>query len=458
MSILVPQIPHIALAERLLDQLKQCRGASRYWVAYSGGLDSHVLLHVLSQFQYQLIPSRVHAAYINHGLNPQADAWARHCGEICAQLKVPFQTIDVDATPLPGESPEAKARQARYSALKRLVREGDCLLTAHHKDDQLETLLLQLMRGSGPKGLAAMPVVANFGGGEHLRPLLTCTREEIHAYAYHHQLKWIEDDSNQNAQFDRNFLRHDIIPRLKLRWPSLLQTANRTAALCAEASELLEHEAARDIRRLTTQGSDALDVAGLCQLSAPQMRNVLRHWIHARGFLLPSKAQLNSVVINVIKATNDAVPLVAWKGCEVRRYRNMLHIMPPLHEHNKAQVIAWNASDVLVIDGVGTITVQQMPGQGIASKYVAKNKLTIRFRQGGEKIKPVGADHHRSLKKLLQEHGVPPWLRERIPLLYVNDQLAAVGQMAVDDRFKTNAAEQGILINWQPAECCAPLS
>jgi len=440
------------LADRLLDQLKQHHGTLRYWVAYSGGVDSQVLLHAMAQIQYQFTSASVHAVYVNHGLNPRSDDWSRHCGQVCEQLKIPFQSIDVDATALPGESPEAKARQVRYGALKRLIREGDCLLTAHHKDDQLETLLLQLMRGSGPKGLAAMPSAVKFAAGYHLRPLLTCKREDIQAYAHHHKLKWIDDDSNQNIQFDRNFLRHEIIPALKQRWPSLLQTANRTASLCAEASELLENEAQRELRELTAQAPDALDMTGLCQLSAAKMRNVLRYWIHSLGFLLPSQAQLNSVIVNVVKAANDAVPLVSWQACEIRRYRSTLYIMPPLNAHNPEQIVAWNAHDALIISGVGEISARRQPGEGVASKYITQSNATIRFRQGGERIKPQGGAHHRQLKKLLQELGVPPWLRERIPLLYINDCLAAVGQLIVDDAFKTSAAEEGLIINWQPIE------
>ncbi|NOZ52750.1 MAG: tRNA lysidine(34) synthetase TilS [Gammaproteobacteria bacterium] len=441
------------LTSRLLTQLQLHHGVQRYWVAFSGGIDSQVLLHVLAQRRYQLESAvDVHAVYVNHSLNPLSDDWALHCQQICEKFKIPFQCIDVNATPLPGESPEAKARQVRYDALMAVVREGDCLLTAHHQDDQLETLLLQLMRGSGPKGLAAMPMMAKFGEGCHLRPLLTSSRKEIHAYALRHKLKWIEDDSNQNVKFDRNFLRHEIIPTLKQRWPSLLRTANRTATLCAEASMLLENEAQRNLIGLITQAPNGLDITGLRRLSAAQRRNVLRSWIHSRGFLLPSQAQLNSVIVNVIDAASDAMPMVRWQSCEIRRYRHTLYIMPPLSTHNSRLVLNWSTHSVLTIDGVGEISSRSASANGIATKYITADNATIRFRQGGEKIKPLGCHHHRPLKKLLQELGVPPWVRERIPLLYINGNLAAVGQFFIDEAFKTSAGEAGITINWQPVE------
>jgi len=211
-------------------------------IAYSGGLDSHVLLHAVAAMRAELTGCEFIAVHINHGLSEKAGQWTKHCANQCEVLNITFAHINVDAKNKTGESPEAVAREVRYQAFREFMQPGDCLLTAHHQDDQAETLLIQLLRGAGPRGLAAMPYYSDFAEGWHARPLLNFSRDELHEYAQQtfsqNQSAWIDDESNSDTRFDRNFLRHEIIPKLKARFPGMAATLSRSAGLCAEASGL----------------------------------------------------------------------------------------------------------------------------------------------------------------------------------------------------------------------------
>ena len=441
--------PHSKVVQSVLSCLKQAADIKRYWLAYSGGIDSHVLLHVLAKHQHKFSEVSFNAVHINHALNPQADQWAEYCRKVCEELQIYYVGIDVDATPLTGESPEAKAREARYQAIIRLIRQGDCLLTAHHQDDQVETLLLQLMRGSGPKGLAAMPQWTTFGAGYLARPFLQVRREDLHAYAVANKLKWINDESNLDTRFDRNFIRHEIIPKLAQRWPSLAQTISRSARYCAEAVELLDDAAEQCLREINPEQHLYLSVDKLLQLSKAQQRNVIRHWINQHHMNTPSSTQLEQVIEQVLTAVPDSMPQVSWEGCEIRRYRNHLYVMPSLQPINADQDISWDITKPINIEGIGELHAKSSIGTGLAKKYVSSGGVSIRFRKGGETIQPVGKTQHHALKKLFQEQGIPPWIRDRIPLIYINDQLAAVGEMFMSQQFHAAEGEDGYIIQWE---------
>ena len=306
--------PLSQVVQAVLESLAKLGDVKRYLVAFSGGIDSYVLLHVLAAHRHQLGDVDLQAVHINHALNINADQWASRCQAMCEKLKVGFVGIDVDATPGPGESPEARARTVRYEAISRLVRPGDCILTAHHQDDQVETLLLQLMRGSGPKGLSAMPEVSTFNDGRIARPLINVRRDAIQTYAVKHQLKWIDDDSNRDIKFDRNFIRHEIIPRLQQRWPSLSQTVSRSARYCAEASEILESTAREAIEKINPSGDDALSISALQQYSTVEQRNILRYWFQQRGLNTPSSSQLDQAIEQMLTAAVDATPHLSGKA------------------------------------------------------------------------------------------------------------------------------------------------
>jgi tRNA(Ile)-lysidine synthase len=432
----------------LLAALPFTAQIERYRLAYSGGLDSHVLLHALASQRDRLHGAELVAVHVDHGLSPNAKQWAEHCAQQCAALGIELLQLSVDAGAEPGESPEAAARHARYRAFAELMHEGDCLLTAHHQDDQAETLLLQLLRGAGPRGLAAMPLWADFAAGWHVRPLLTVSRDALQAYAQQHDLHWVDDESNFDTGFDRNFLRHEILPALKQRFPAAAATLSRSAQHCAEAAQLLAEAAAVDATGAALP-SGALSVSALQKLGEMRARNLLHHWIHAAGLPMPSAAHLKRVWEDAIGAAQDSNPLVCWPGAEVRRYRDALFLSAPLVTHDAGQHYDWDLAGPLDISGLGTLRSEVRTGWGLSVKALEDKKLRVRFRQGGETIRPAGRAGHHALKTLLQEAGVPPWQRERLPLLYVDDELVAVADLWVAEEYAAQGEEPGVRLYWE---------
>ncbi len=432
---------------RILEGLPR---AACYHAAYSGGRDSHVLLHVLASSRRQL-PGELRAIHVNHGLQPHAARWARHCRAVCGALSVPLTVVEVDARADSGESPEAAARRARYQAFARLVGEGDCLLTAHHRDDQAETLLLQLLRGSGPHGLAGMPPQAPFGQGLHARPLLDCTRAQLAAYAAAQGLEWIEDPSNRDTGLRRNFIRHQVMPVLAAQWPAVAETLSRGAAHCAEAAHLLDDLAAGDLRRVEGRQPGQLELAALLDLDEARQRNVIRYWIRSQHLPLPRQAHMERIQRDVLHAAPGRSPRVCWAGAEIRRYRNALYAMRPLPSFDNTVVLPWNMERPLHLPGdLGRLAAVMEEGGGLAPDIRQRDDITVRFRLGGEACRPAGRGHVLSLKKLFQERGIPPWRRERIPLLYAGGQLAAVVGLCVCEPFTAGRAEPGLALRIQP--------
>ncbi|MFC1589832.1 tRNA lysidine(34) synthetase TilS, partial [Pseudomonadota bacterium] len=363
----------------------------------------------------------------------EADQWSSHCAEVCEALEMPFKTLHVDASKLSGESPEETARKARYAALKSELEPGDCLLTAHHQDDQSETVLLQLFRGAGSAGLAAMPVIRESHQTFHARPMLSFGRDEIHDYAIEHDLKWVEDPSNVDTDFDRNLLRQDIIPVIQKRWSRLGDSLSKVAIQQQDALEIIEAMAAIDLASLITQSAHTIDITGLLKLSRARQLNLLRYWIHQNAPDIPSANVLHQVMQSVLHAAEDAIPEVCWGQSEIRRYQGKLYCLKQV-EHNASETFDWCPKEKLVLAHLGIeLLAEQGHSQGLKHELLAKT-LKVAFRQGGEKIRPAGRKNTHSLKKLLQEAGIPPWQRSRIPLLYLGDQLIAVaGYWLADD-------------------------
>ncbi len=410
--------------ESLSQTLKSLDSSNALTVGFSGGLDSTVLLHALSMLRRQqgIVVSAVH---IHHGLQQQADVWSAHCARICDEFGVPCEVIRVDATAQPGESPEAAARKARYEALCSRLTDNDFLLTAHHQDDQAETLLLQLLRGAGPAGLSSMPAKSAFGKGWHVRPLLAVSRDELAAYAEQHDLAWIDDESNADIGLDRNYLRHEVIPVLKRRWPAAAYTIARAASHQAGAQHLLKELAQGDLSQLAGSTPATLSAGGLKRLSIERQRNALRSWLHVHELNMPTLAQLEEIRHQMLSPRCDIEPCVHWEGGEVRRYRDDLYAMKPQGMHDASQVFLWDMRQPLPLVGLGiTLDAATLAAQGLTQ--VTDNYLIVKFRQGGERCKPKGRAHHHELKKLFQEAGVPPWQRARIPLLYAGERLVMV--------------------------------
>jgi tRNA(Ile)-lysidine synthase len=436
--------------DRLLEIISTLPAASRYWVAYSGGMDSQVLLHALSALAPRL-DAPLHAVHVNHGLQQQAEVWSQRCTAFCRERQVPISVVRVEAAPGKGESPEAAARDARYRALSEQMGQGDILFTAHHQDDQAETVLLQLLRGSGPSGLAAMTTLMEFSPGYLVRPLLQFSREQLAVYAEGQGLTWVEDDSNRDTSFDRNYLRQKVMPLLRERWPALGRTLSRSARHCGDAQQLIDTLANQALDGLLDGERNSLDLAGLAALPSAEARAVLRAWIRGRGFPLPDTARLDRVLAEMAPAGEDRNPMIHWPGAELRRFRGRLYLGFPQPDMDPATLLEWDGEGPLELPaGLGRLHGEQGSG-GISLKHWRSGRIQIRFRAGGERCRPVGRGKSRELKKLLQEFDIPPWERERIPLVVIDGRLAAVGDLLLCEPFQAGEGEQGIRLRWERA-------
>ncbi len=419
----------------------------RFLVAFSGGMDSTVLLHSLAA-STDKHRTPILAIHINHGLHDEASEWATHCRTLAANLEVPFVSETVGIDDNSGLGPEAAARQARYDAFRPFVEEGDWLLSAHHEDDQAETLLLNLMRGSGLAGLAGIGAIQSFAHGMLVRPLLGVSGASIEAYAEEHKLRWISDPSNLDTRFDRNFLRQEIIPALAQRWPGVSVRLGRSAELAGEASELLNDLAELDLDAVSTGAKpDRLDIDGLKSLSEKRQRNVLRYAARKCGLPAPPATRLYQITHELIPAREDAQPLVGWPGAEIRRYRDKLYLLAETKPEEKPAVTELTADGCWLDLGTGKGQMRLEAGiDGGIDREAVKGGLSLRFRRGGEEFCPAGRKRTHKLKKLLQEDGVVPWMRQSIPLLYSGDCLVAVGDLWVAaDASKAN----GYGVHWR---------
>jgi len=343
------------------------------------------------------------------------------------------------------DGPEAAARRARYACLARLLEPGEVLLTAHHRDDQAETVLLQLLRGAGVHGLAGMPPLAPFAAGFHARPLLGFPRAALETYARAQGLSWVEDPSNRAPGIDRNRVRHRVLPLLRERWPVADRQLAQAARHAAEAAALLDEQAGADLTACT--GNDGgLRVSRLRQLSSARRRQLLRYWIRSRGFRVPSTRQLELLLTQLEIEPRTRRAVVRWRGAELRRYRDAL-VLRAVAARPAAGAVVWDGVQPLLLPSIGRqMRLAPALGQGLARARVDGAVLSVRFRRGGEVCRLPGRSHHHKLKKLLQQAGVPPWERERLPLLYVNDTLAAVGDRWVCEPFAARWDEPGLVI------------
>ena len=404
-------------------------GYQRILIAYSGGMDSQVLLHLCASVP-QLRDS-ITAIHIHHGLQKQADSWAEYCRQQSATSGVKFTLIKVDAHPYTGESPEAAARAARYQALSQEMQAGDVLLLGQHREDQLETVLLQLFRGGGIAGLAAMPASMPFATGTLLRPLLSLAKQEIQAYAIAHQLSWVDDPSNFSTDYDRNFLRLDIIPLLKQRWPSLDKAVARTAEHCAAANHLLNTCMAEHLHAMLDQKTQSLSLLQWQQYDVHQQHGLLRLWLQNFGLQAPSQAALHALIQQVILARADANPQQFLQGWTIRRYRQRLYAMPQQCTQAFTEELEWSqAKPTILLNNAYQLS--RIPAhKGIAQQLWQQSKITLQPRSGGEVLQLQGRRGHHSLKKLFQEAAIPPWERDSRPLIYINGRLAAVAGLWV---------------------------
>ncbi len=410
-------------------------------------MDSHVLLHAMHVLSPHLGASEVKAVHINHGLSDKAGSWSRHCEQVCRGLAIPCEIITLGGERPVGQNIEAKARELRYRALASVMDQGHVLLTAHHQDDQAETVLLQLLRGAGPRGLSAMPACIEFGKGWLIRPLLAFSREQLTLYAHAEQLQWIEDESNVDMRFGRNYLRRNVMPILRERWPGMGTTLTRAARYQSDVAELIEQLGERDLDSVYDAERRTLSAKGLRQLNKVRRELVVRAWTRLLRLPTPSADHVRHILTDIVESSWDGVPCVAWAGAEVRRYRDAIYGMRPLPKIDPSLALSWNLVKPLKLS-TGTLEAKRVKGSGIKMTYCRDGKVSVRFRRGGERIRPAGRLHTRPLNKLFQEAGIPPWQRDRIPLVYLEDDLAAVAGLWIGDTFKADDQEEAWKINW----------
>jgi tRNA(Ile)-lysidine synthase len=425
---------------RRLAQLLPELPRRRVCVAFSGGADSTALLAALAQLKRPGLTVR--ALHVDHHLQPGSARWSAHCRRVARQLGVTLRVRNIQVPRRRGESLEAAARQARYNALAAALAEGEVLLTAHHADDQLETVLLQLLRGSGIAGIAAMPAVAPFARTLLVRPLLEIAGEELRAWLRSEGIAWVEDDSNADERLDRNYLRARVLPLLRARWPAAAASVARSARHAAEAQRLLDALGAADAARAAV--GPALSAQVLRTLPADRRRNVLRHWIAVAGFLAPPSRRLQEISGALLAARPDTQPFVAWGGVRVQREKDLLVLRPgPAHTGSAGAEPAhasptepplswrWQRQRTFALPR-GSLTLKS-DARGPLDLEALAPLLTLRERRGGERLRPVRGGPRRALKGLLQEARIPVEERARLPLLFAGERLLAVADLWLDE-------------------------
>lgn len=418
---------------------------ARYLVALSGGLDSTVLLHALAATRDRHV-APLCALHVDHGLHPESGRWAASATGFAASLGVPCEVVEVSVGTGEGKGPEAAAREARYAAIETRLEAGDWVLSAHHADDQAETLLLNLLRGSGPDGAAGMPPFRDLGQGFLVRPLLTIAHDELAAYAAAHALTWIDDPGNADLRLDRNYLRHEVLPRLSARWPKAGTKLSRSTELLREAAFLLREIDDRDIDAMTTSPG-ILPAAGLRNMPLERRAGILRRAVDRAGLPNLPAVSYVEIVTSLLDARADSNPVVRWPGAECRRFRDNLYLLAPAPEPVFDGRKLRPGEPVDLGAGLGTLSLELCDGRGIAPE-LAEAGLVLRRRQGGEVIRPLGDAHSRKLKKLLQDRGVFPWRRDALPLLYAGEDLVAVADLWID---AGASASPGFSVCWHEA-------
>ena len=414
---------------------------ARLALGLSGGLDSVVLLHVLLGLRDQH-PFELRAVHVHHGLSPRADDWADFCAQLCASHAVELNIHRVRVARDDAAGIEAAARRERQRIFAAL--DADFLLTAHQQDDQAETLLLQLLRGAGPKGLAAMAELQRRAGwrAAQLRPLLGVARCDLLDYAQAQGLAWVDDESNQDTRYRRNALRQQVMPLLAAHFPGSGATLARAAALQADAAELLDDLARLDA--VEAIAGDRLDCAALAGLSRPRARNLLRHFIERHGHTLPSARRLDEALHQLLDAKNDARVCVRLGQGELWRFRGGAYLVPLAPA--PAAPVRWQGEASLWVPAAGVeVRMKAVIGTGLKRAVLTASEVALGVRQGGERLRLHAGGPHRSLKNLLQEHAIPPWQRDRLPLLWCDGRLAWAASIGLDADLLAAPGEPGVL-------------
>ncbi|MAZ88511.1 MAG: tRNA lysidine(34) synthetase TilS [Cellvibrionaceae bacterium] len=443
-------MPQLSETSLVLDTLRRFvvehPQVKRWLVAYSGGLDSSVLLKALRELQLDV---EVEAVHVNHGLSDHANAWQDHCQRCCQELGVKLHTQSVEVQ-RQGRGLEDAAREARYSVFESLMDADTALLLGHHADDQAETLMMRLMRGSGTRGMAGIQASRPLAQGILCRPLLSLEQEQLRQQAQAWQLRWIDDESNDSDAFDRNFLRLAVIPALKQRWPHLAQRAAQTAHWCREADQLVLEVAAEDLARVQPRSERlgaSLDWTVWRDLSDYRRGNLLRLWCESQRLDLPERVHLDELSTQFLRQSPDSSGEVCWGNVCIRYFRQRLYCLaadasvslaelPKPIEGWLGEPMAW---------GGGEISLQPVAEGGFR---LPREGFDVSLREAGERCHPSWRDRSQTLKKLLQESQLEPWLRGIVPCLRERHQLAVVGDLWHCQGWQAEG-ERGYRLHWQ---------
>ena len=414
-----------------------------FCVAYSGGVDSHVLLVLMARLRDERRSFSLRAVHVDHSMQVDSRSWAEHCRKVCRDLRVPLEVCE--CTVKAGSSgPEASARRARYQQFSQILHKGEHLLLAQHAEDQAETFLLQALRGSGPDGLAGMPGKRVFAEGMMTRPLLGCSQQSLLDTARVLALDWVEDPSNQQLQFDRNFLRLRVMPIIKARWPAATHTLGRSAMRSAAASQALMSMAQQDLDSIKVAGKPELRVSALKRLPDERSFTAIRLWVRQRGLQMPRLQDLIQVHSDIIDAGHDTHGVVNVRDYEFRRHRDSLYLLMPTSDVAPFRY-TWDApfDDLFIAETGATITASECFRQGI--RLPDSGSVVVKSRAGGELIRLGNPPFHKAVKKILQESSAPPWQRAAIPLIYINEELAVVWQLAVAANYQRKTSVGNII-------------
>ena len=415
--------------------------AAALCVAFSGGPDSTALLHALAQLP--AARSRgLRALHVDHGLHADSAAWAEHCLRFCATQALPCDVLRVQVDTGKGDGLEAAARRARYDALATHLHEGEWLLLGHHRDDQVETVLLKLLRGAGPDALGGMRALRPFGYSQLWRPMLGLSRRQLRDYVEVHALSCIDDPSNADTQLARNHLRHAILPQLMQHWPQATDSILHSAALCRAAADTLRTRWLTAFDALHDPATGTLDAAGWLALDSALREPLLDHWLHARNLPAPTTAQRRQIE-RQCSARAGQLPCIRWAGAELHIWKQRLWALPPAQAVDSDWHASWHGEPLPLPDG------GQLSLTAAATRLA--EPLAVRLRQGGERIKPAGDAHTRELRHLFQQSQLPPWQRNVCPLLYAGDELVAVADRWITSRGIAIFQQAEALPHWLPA-------
>tara|TARA_B100000674_G_scaffold287851_1_gene238362 strand:- start:116019 stop:117335 length:1317 start_codon:yes stop_codon:yes gene_type:complete len=432
-------------SSKLLRILKNFPKPTGYLVSFSGGLDSHVLLHSIKTISKEInLPIRV--IHLNHNLHQESDIHENHCKEVCSSFGFPFLSFQLD---LKGDSKkglEAFAREKRYSVIADNLKKNEMLLLAHHRDDQVETLFLQLLRGSGVAGLSGMPKVRNWRGGWQARPLLNYSKDNLRDYGIKNQLKWVEDPSNKNQNFDRNYIRGTLLPIVKKRWKSYDKTVNRSISHISNAL-ILSDEVGNDDLKLCLKSHNCLSIKSLKKLSFNRRCNAIRFWIKESDKPVPNTKRLLEINQTLLNATFKSSPRVDWGNNSICSYRDSLWITDRERDERPKDMFSWPNQDRISLPK-GQFLERTPSNFGIPKKIWDENRIRIGWRSEGLKCKILGRYGTRSFKKICQELEIPPWNRNHIPLIFIDNEIAAVADYFFCEHIALSEANRCFKIYW----------